>query len=123
MFTLSSIDELRATEEALEKFKSDYPILYTKLLDVVNLTRAFQFKYHYMGCLIMDEDPGQYTPKFVYGSVLRLYKKEIQRLKEDQDSHVLKQFFSDFKHTGYADISLLVLSMTPESLVGASIIR
>jgi hypothetical protein len=123
MITLSSIDELKATKDALEKLKRDYPNLFEKLLDLVNLTRAFQFKYHYMGCLIMDEDPGQYTPNFVYGSVLRLYKKELQKLKDDSDSQVLKQTFSEFRHTGYAKISLLVLGKTPESLLGSSSIR
>jgi hypothetical protein len=123
MITLSSIDELKATKEALEKLKKDYPNLFEKLLDMVNLTRAFLFKYQYMGCLIMDEDLGQCTPNFVYGSVLRLYKKELEKLKYDHDSQVLKQFFSEFKQIGYAKISLLVLGKTPESLVGASSIR
>jgi hypothetical protein len=123
MITLSSIDELRATKDALEKLKKDYPNLFEKLLDMVNLTRAFQFKYNYMGCLFMDEDPGQYTPNFVYGSVLRLYKKELQKLKDHHESQVLKQTFSEFRNTGYAKISLLVLGMSPESLVGASSIR
>jgi hypothetical protein len=123
MITLSSIDELKAANEALEEFQKDYPNLFKKLLDIVNLTRAFQFKYQYMGCLIMDEDPGQNTPNFVYGSVLRLYKKELQKLKDDQNSQVLKQTFSEIKNIGYAKICLLVSGMTPESLVGASSIR
>jgi hypothetical protein len=123
MITLSSIDELKATKEALEKLKIDYPNLFEKLLEMVNLTRAFQFKYHYMGSLIMDEDPGKYTPNFVNGSVLRLYKKELQKLKNDTESQILKQMFSEFRNTGYAKISLLVLGMTPESLVGPSSIR
>jgi mRNA-degrading endonuclease RelE of RelBE toxin-antitoxin system len=123
MITLSSIDELKAANEALEKFQKDYPNLFKKLLDIVNLTRAFQFKYQYMGCLIMNEDPGQDSPNFVYSSVLRLYKKELQKLKDDQNSQVLKQTFSEIKNIGYAKISLLVSGMTPESLVGASSIK
>ncbi|RFU69978.1 hypothetical protein D0469_08380 [Peribacillus saganii] len=123
MITLSSIDELNSTKEAFEKLKKDYPSLFEKLLDIVNLTRAFQFKYYYMGCLIMDEDPGQYAPNFVYGSVLRLYKKEVQKLKDDQDYEVLKQTFSDFRNAGYAKISLLVLGMKPESFVDTTCIR
>jgi hypothetical protein len=71
----------------------------------------------------MDEDPCQYTPTFVYGSVLRLYKKELQRVKNDADSEVLKQYFANFKSIGYAKISLLALGNTPESLLGASSIR
>ncbi|MDQ0201573.1 hypothetical protein [Neobacillus ginsengisoli] len=123
MITLTSLDELKATSEALENLKKDYPALFEKLLDMVNLTRAFQFKYNYMGCLIMDEDPGEYKPNFVYGSVLRLYKKELQKLKDDLDSQILKQFLTKFRSTDFAKISQLVLGMTPESLVGASSIR
>jgi hypothetical protein len=123
MITLSSIDELKATNEAIEKLKNEYPSLFEKLLEMVNLTRAFHFKFHYMGCLIMDEDAGQCTPNFVYGSVLRLYKKELQKLKQNQDYKVLKQTFSEFRNTGYAKISLLILGETPESLVGPSSIR
>lgn len=123
MITLTSLDELKATSEALDNLKKDYPNLFDKLLDMVNLTRAFQFKYQYMGCLIMGEDPGENTPNYVYGSVLRLYKKELQKLKDDLDSEVLKQFLTKFKGTGFAKICQLVLGMTPESLVGASSIR
>lgn len=123
MITLTNIDELKATKEAIEKLKQDYPNLFEKLLDIVNLTRALQFKYHYMGCLITDEDPGQYTPNNVYGTVLGLYKGELQRLKEDINYEIVKQTFSEFRNTGYSKISLLVLGNTPESLVGPSSIR
>lgn len=123
MITLTNIEELQATQEAIEKLKQDYPTLFEKLVDVVNLTRALQFKYQYMGCLITGEDPGQYKPNFVYSSVLRLYNKELQRLKDDLNFEVLKQTFSQFKNTGYSKISLLVLGNPVESLVGASVIR
>lgn len=123
MITLSSINELNDTKVALEKLKKDYPDLFQKLLDMVFLTRAFQFKYHYLGCLIMNEDPGPNTPKFANGSVLKVYKRELQKLKDDLDFPVLKQTFSEYKSTGYSKISQLVLGTTPESLVGASIIK
>jgi hypothetical protein len=120
--TVSSIDELKATNNAIANFKKDYPKLFETLLEMVNLTRAFHFKYHFMGCLIMEEDPGESTPN-VYGSVLRLYKKEMQKLKDDKDFQVLQQLFSDFRGTSYPKICLLVLGMTPESLVGLSYIK
>ncbi|WP_191559758.1 hypothetical protein [Metabacillus idriensis] len=123
MITLSSINELNDTKVALEKLKKDYPDLFQKLLDMVFLTRAFQFKYHYLGCLIMNEDPGANTPKFANGSVLKVYKRELQKLKDDLDFPVLKQTFSEYKSTGYSKISQLVLGTAPESLVGATIIK
>jgi hypothetical protein len=52
-----------------------------------------------------------------------LYKKELQKLKDDLDFPVLKQTFSEYRSTGYSKISQLILGMTPEALVGASIIK
>ncbi|PFH87781.1 hypothetical protein [Bacillus sp. AFS088145] len=123
MITLSSIDQLKTTKETLEKLKFEYPNLFEKLLYMVNLTRAFQFKYHFLGCLIMDEDPSQYTPKFVEDSVLKLYKKELKNLLNDPDFQELKRTFSENKNTGYSKISLLALDMKPESLLGSSSIK
>ncbi|RDI39159.1 hypothetical protein [Falsibacillus pallidus] len=123
MITLSNITELTETNEAIKKVKRDYPSLFEKLAEVVNLTRAFQFQFQYMGSLIMNEDPGQSAPNFVYGSVLRLYKKEVQKLKDHEDAQALQQIFSECKHTGYAKISLLILGKKPETLVGASSIK
>ncbi|MDQ6595626.1 MULTISPECIES: hypothetical protein [Bacillus] len=123
MITLSSLDELTEAKEVLATLKKEYPGLFEKFQDMINLTRAFQFKYHYMGCLIMGEDPGEHTPKFVYGSVLRLYKRELQKLVTDADIEVLKQMFTDFKSIGYSKISQLILGHEPESLVGSSSIQ
>jgi len=123
MVTLSSVDELQTTEEALEKIKDSYPELFKKLLHVVGLTRAFQFKYQYMGCLIMDEDASEFTPEFVMPSVISLYKEEIQKLKDDPNIHILQKTFVDYETIGYAKISMLVLGQSPESLLGASYIK
>ncbi|MGE7604458.1 hypothetical protein ACQKL5_18585 [Peribacillus sp. NPDC097675] len=123
MITLSSVDELQAAEEALEKIEYSYPELFKKLLHVVALTRAFQFKYQYMGTLIMDENPNEYTPEFVMPSVINLYKDEVQKLKDDPNIEVLRQTFSQNENTGFAKISMLVLGKSPESLLGASYIK
>ncbi|MEY9865316.1 hypothetical protein ABIE66_000695 [Peribacillus sp. B2I2] len=123
MITLSSVDELHETKAALEKIKYSYPELSNKLLHVVALTRTFQFKYQFMGTLIMDENPNEYTPEFVMPSVIRLYIEEVQKLKDDPNIQVLLQTFSQNKNIGYAKISMLVLGKSPESLLGASSIK
>ncbi|WP_375088010.1 hypothetical protein ACDZ29_14240 [Peribacillus sp. RS7] len=123
MITLSSVDELHETKAALEKIKYSYPKLFNKLLHVVALTRTFQFKYQFMGTLIMDENPNEYTPEFVMPSVIRLYIEEVQKLKDDPNIQVLLQTFSQNKNIGYAKISMLVLGKSPESLLGASSIK
>jgi hypothetical protein len=123
MITLSNVDELQASEAALEKIKYSYPELFNKLLHVVALTRALQFKYQFMGTLIMDENPNQYTPEFVMPSIIELYIEEVQKLKDDPNIQVLLQTFSQSKNIGYAKISMLVLGKSPESLLGASCIK
>ncbi|MEB2630302.1 hypothetical protein SOP94_17755 [Peribacillus frigoritolerans] len=123
MITLSNVDELQASEAALEKIKYSYPELFNKLLHVVALTRALQFKYQFMGILIMDENPNEYTPEFVMPSIIELYIEEVQKLKDDPNIQVLLQTFSQSKNIGYAKISMLVLGKSPESLLGASCIK
>lgn len=122
MITLCSQDELKSAQTALNQLEGSRPELFEKFMDVINLTRAMQLKYQYMGCLIMNEEPGNAEPQFVTGSVIRLYKKEMQKLKDDKDIHELRKVFIEFKHTGYARLSLLALGRTPESLSGSSAI-
>lgn len=123
MITLSNVDELQASEAALEQIKYSYPELFNKLLHVVALTRALQFKYQFMGTLIMEENPNEYTPEFVMPSIIELYIEEVQKLKDDPNIQVLLQTFSQSKNIGYAKISMLVLGKSPESLLGASCIK
>ncbi|MFJ7310206.1 hypothetical protein [Peribacillus frigoritolerans] len=123
MITLSNVDELQASEAALEKIKYSYPELFNKLLHVVALTRALHFKYQFMGTLIMDENHNEYTPEFVMPSIIELYIEEVQKLKDDPNIQVLLQTFSQSKNIGYAKISMLVLGKSPESLLGASCIK
>lgn len=120
MIALCSHSELKEAKKALESLEQSQPALYEKWVHVINLTRAFQFQYQYMGCLIMDEDCRRYSPEFVQGSVIRLYKKEVAKLTEDDNIEALRQTISKFQNAGYAKISLLALGRSTESLVGTS---
>lgn len=123
MIAYSNIYELDGAKKSIEKIRTEFPVLFEKLLDAIYLTRALQFKYHYMGCLIMDKDPGEYKPNFVHDSVLRLYKSEIQKVKEDKDFPILKQTIANFSASNFSKLCLLILGKKPESLVGTSHIR
>ncbi|WP_458414762.1 hypothetical protein ACNQFZ_08060 [Schinkia sp. CFF1] len=120
MIIYANLDKLTAAKRDIENIKTNYPVLFEKLVEAIYLTRALQFKYHFMGCLIMDKDPGVATPKFVYDSVLRLYKNEIQKLKDDADFPILKQVISKISSSNFSKLCLLVLGKKPESLVGVS---
>ncbi|WP_050181788.1 hypothetical protein [Domibacillus robiginosus] len=121
--TLRSIDELKEAKKALADLQDSYPILCEKFVHVAGLTRSLQLKYQYMGCLIMDENSDDCLPNIPYSSVLRLYKREVKMLKNDEHIGALKELFQSFKETGYAKISLLALGRSPESLIGASSIK
>ncbi|OMP68095.1 hypothetical protein [Domibacillus epiphyticus] len=121
--TLCSLDELKKAKNALDQLEQSYPALFEKMVHVINLTRALQLKYQFMGSLIMDEDPSDCLPNLTQGSVLRLYKKEVETLKNDPDSNVIKNTFAAFKDTGYAKLSLLALGRPAESLVGSSSVK
>jgi hypothetical protein len=118
-----SLDELTATKKTLDNLKRDYPELFKKFLHMVHLTRAFQFKYQYFGCLFMDEDANAFSPRLVPQSILNLYYAELEKLKKDPKVNVLTQIFSDFGSNGYSRICLLLLGSSLESLVGPSIIK
>jgi hypothetical protein len=116
MITLCSQKELQSAQSAIQKLEKSHPELFEKFLEMINLTRALQLKYQYMGCLIMNEDPGNAAPQFVQGSVIRLYKREMKKLTGDSNIDVLKNIFTKYEHIGYARLSLLALGNKPESI-------
>ncbi|HZG71415.1 MAG TPA: hypothetical protein VEY51_07725 [Chondromyces sp.] len=123
MITLCSLDELKQAKETIDSFKEDYPSFFEKIIHVVNLTRALQFKYQYMGCLLMDEDPGKAAPDFIQESILRLYQRELQEIKNHLQFEKLKQIFMIYRDIEYTKIFQLIQSHSPESLTGSSTIR
>ena len=123
MTTICSHEELISTQEALEKIEKSYPALFEHLLHIVNLTRSLQLRYQFMGCLLMDDDPGKNRPPYLHQSVLELYIKEIQKLKENPDFPVIQKTFSSYKKIGYAKMSLLLQGTAPETLTGLTVIK
>ncbi|WLR51669.1 hypothetical protein LC040_01840 [Bacillus tianshenii] len=123
MLTLTSLDELKEVDQALHSFQQSNPALYEQYIHVLNLTRQMQFKFHYMGSLLMNEETNESAPQHVNSSVLRLYEEEVQNLHNEQGIDSLKEIFNSYRHAGYAKISLLSLGADPDSLVGATVIR
>ncbi|MBY0095992.1 hypothetical protein [Mesobacillus maritimus] len=123
MITLSSITNLQEASQTLEKIKKEAPALHEKLLHAVQLTRALQFKYHYLGCSLLELECKEENPTFVSTSVLNMYKKELSALTKDPQFFLVKQLFSNYQRIGYAKICLLILDRTPNSLVGPTSIK
>lgn len=123
MITISSSEQLINAKKALDSCKIEHPLTFKNLIHIINLTRTLQFKYHYMGSLLLGEDSSQYFPSFVPESVLDLYKQEIQRFKDMPDSAEVLKLFADYQSIGYAKLSLLVLGKKPEALLGALVIK
>jgi len=124
MITLPSIDRLQGAKETIDHLKQNHPFLYEKLLHVVHLTRALQFKYHYLGCILLNQDcHAEDKPRNVYDSVLSLYQHEVQILKNNPNFQLVTHLFTEFEPIGYAKICLLILNRTPTSLVGPTSIK
>lgn len=122
--TIASMSDLQTTKLAVEEFKVSYPDLFDRFVHLINLTRQLQFKFHYMGCLLLNASPDKYSPKCIDQFVVDLYKKELNDLKEARGFSALKQLLADnFQEIGYANICKLALGETPKSLVGASIVK
>lgn len=121
MITFNCLTDLEQVCQALENLKKNYPNIHKKLVEMVYLTRALNFKFQYMGALLMDKDPSEFIPNSVHDSVLRLYNRELQALKDDSDFHELQQIISKFAQTGFTNISHLLLGTEPESLVGPTV--
>jgi hypothetical protein len=123
MLVTSSYDELKEAQMAIENLNATKPSIYQKFLNIINLTRQFQYGYQYMGALIMDEDPSKFRPKSQDDYVLSVYHREIEKLKTDQKFFELKQLLKSYKQISYANISKLALGENPRSLVGPTTVR
>lgn len=110
-------------KSAIEELKATKPTLYKRFVHIIHLTRQMQFKFQYMGCLIMDEDPSKFRPKFLDDYVLIVYQNEIEKLKADNQVLELKQLLAVYKMVGYAKLCELVMGKNPEVLVGPAIVR
>src|SRR5699024_4755720 len=103
--------------------KTEKPVVYKKYAHIIHLTYQLQFKYQYMGSLIMDEDSTKHCPKVQDDYVLHVYQTETIKLKADDEVVNLKQLMAEYKQLGYAKLSDLVMGKNPEILVGPAVVR
>src|SRR5699024_12857850 len=99
------------------------PALNKKYDNINQLTYQIQFKFQYIGSLIMDEYPTKHCPKVQDDYVLNVYQTEIKKLKADDEVLNLKQLLAEYKQLGYAKLSDLVMGKNPEILVGPAVVR
>ncbi|SIS44913.1 hypothetical protein [Salimicrobium flavidum] len=120
---VAGLNQLYEVKNELEVMKQQKPELNDQLIHVVSLTRQLQLKYGYMGSLIMDENLPRYEPKFLRGSILRLYHQEVQQLKEHTDIDYLKNILVKYEDINDSKIFLLTLGAKPELLQGSEIMN
>lgn len=123
MLKLASLDELYEAKKGLEEVSRHYPDVYETLTHVVSFTRQLQIKYGYMGAMLMEEELTPTYPAFIKGSILSLYKKEVDKLKNHEDFHVVKDVLNQYREVGDAKLFLLILGAKPELLKGSTIIK
>jgi len=123
MIMTSSFNELMQAKHAIEELKTEKPVVYKKFAHIIHLTYQLQFKFQYMGSLIMDEDSTKHCPKVQDDYVLNVYQTEIKKLKADDEVLNLKQLLAEYRQIGYAKLSDLVMGKNPEVLVGPAVVR
>ncbi|MBM7553041.1 hypothetical protein [Thalassobacillus pellis] len=122
-YMLAGLNDLYDAKKDLEELKQNSPDLAEQLIHVVSLTRQLQLKYGYMGSLLMDKDLPEYEPKFVRGSILHLYQKEVQKLKNNPEVNKLKEVMRKHQKITDSKLFLLTLGAKPELLQGSTIIK
>lgn len=122
MIITSSYEELLDAKRAIASFRATKPEEYKQFKRIIQLTRQLQFNFQYMGCLIMDEDPTKYRPRVNDDYILNVYKREINKLKEDPKSQDIKALLGAYKQIGYGKICELILGKQPISLVGPAVV-
>ncbi|SEU05018.1 hypothetical protein SAMN05421676_11620 [Salinibacillus kushneri] len=123
MITSPSYKELLKAKKDIEELNSSKPAIHQKFLNVIKLTRQLQYGYQFLGCLIMDEDPGDFSPVSQDEYVLSVFEEQIENLKSDQSFNHLKSMLNDNKQVSYANICKLALGTSPTSLVGPTLVR
>jgi hypothetical protein len=123
MLTTSSFSELMGVKQKLNELEAVKPAVYHQFVHTIHLTRQLQFKFQYMGSLIMDEAAESYAPKVRDSYVLDLYKDEIDKLKSFDAIAELKQLLAAYNTIGYGAICELVIGKNPEVLVGPAVAR
>lgn len=123
MLVTSGYDELKDAQTAIANLNATKPSIYRDFLNIINLTRQLQYGYQYMGALLMDEDPGEFLPKFQDDYVLSIYHQEIEKLKADKRFPELKKLLNSYKQISYANLSRLALGENPTELVGPTVIH
>ena len=123
MLTTTSFSELVHAKKEINALKVKKPTVFKQFVHIIHLTRQMQFKFQYMGSLIMDEDPSAFRPIIKDDYVLTVYQQEIAKLKSNSKATALKQLLADHQSMGYATLSDLVLGVSPEVLVGPAVVR
>ncbi|CAM3065330.1 hypothetical protein [Sporolactobacillus spathodeae] len=126
MKMISSIQDLKSAQTALEAFKENYPNTFYRLLHLVNFTRQLQFKYEYLCGLMLGKESyaSHFAPHFVQRSIIDLYKSEIEKIHNHPEGlQTLEQLMLAHQEIGYENFCLLVRGKTPEEIKGIYSLR
>lgn len=118
----ANLNSLYHIEEELDQLQRDSKELYEHLQHVVSLTRQLQIPYKYLGELLITGEEGT-KPSFIRESVLQLYQKEVNLLKEQKDIEQLLFILCHLEQVSYSQVFLLVLGARPELIQVNTIIK
>ncbi|PPA71079.1 hypothetical protein [Jeotgalibacillus proteolyticus] len=122
MLVSASMNDLLSAQEDIDKLKAEKPEVHKKFTNIVYLTRQLQFNYQYMGCLLMDEESGDFCPGHQTDYVVNVYHNEIQKLKSNSKIEPVKQLLTEYKEMGYGNLCKLLIGENPRMLVGPKVV-
>ncbi|MDY0404383.1 hypothetical protein P5G51_002190 [Virgibacillus sp. 179-BFC.A HS] len=120
---MTSFQKISQVKKVIDDIKANKPTIYSKFINIVQLTRQLQYRFQYMGALILEEEAKKYEPAHQNAYVMRLYMQEINKFKEDENAWVIQNLLADYKELGYATISRLALGTNPRILIGPVVIH
>ncbi|NGP46892.1 hypothetical protein G4V62_18865 [Bacillaceae bacterium SIJ1] len=120
---LAGLKDHYKAKEDIEALKKEHNDIYQLLLHVASLTRQLQIRYRYLGALLTNTPAAEFEPKFIRSSVLELYQREVQTLKNHPNFDQVQALFKANPTLEFPNIFLLVLGAKPEMVHGSTFMK
>lgn len=123
---VNEMDELTQFKLDLKALREESPLLYEQLEYIASLTRQLSIHYKYLGLLMFssnNEVIQNNRPILIRDSVLELYEREVEKVKENNEFEYVNEMILKFQFVAYSQIFLIVLGAEPSFVFNNTIIK
>ncbi len=123
---VNEMDELTQFKLDLKALREESPRLYEQLEYIASLTRQLSIHYKYLGLLMFsnnNEVIQNNRPILIRDSVLELYEREVEKVKENNEFEYVNEMILKFQFVAYSQIFLIVLGAEPSFVFNNTIIK